>query len=77
MNTKEAIKCVKDKYESYDGEWCAGTKEVEKCYKEQDKVIGILKRGEKFEAMFNDIGKHRYTDIEMEKAEIKAKYFPK
>lgn len=44
--------------------------------KQIDKLIELLRCGEKYEAMFNDIGKHKYTDIEMEKCSIKADYFP-
>ena len=42
MNIKKAIKCIRDKYEAYDGEYCAGTKEINKCYKEQDEIIALL-----------------------------------
>ena len=48
MDIKTAIECVKDKYESYDSEWCAGTKEVDECYKEQNEIIALLKELEKY-----------------------------
>ncbi len=89
MNTKEAIQKVKDKYEGWQG-YARTQKEFDELGKERDKVIALLKRGEKYKAMWKKFKKFfnlmiafkRGTFEHLEKLEIfikdiEQKYFPK
>jgi len=54
MNTKGAIKKVEDKYEGWMG-WASSQEEVNKLGEERDKIIKLLKRGEKYKTMWGEL----------------------
>ena len=84
MNTKEAVEKVSNKYEGWQG-YARTQKEVDELGEERDRIIELLKRGEKFEVIFKKfvqfIFNWRYPishKVMRDKVrELRQKYFPK
>lgn len=54
MNTKEAIKKVRNKYEGWQG-YARTQKEVDQLGEERDEIIDLLKRGKEYEQMWEKV----------------------
>ena len=84
MNTKEAIEFLEIEYSNINPDYPLSAKTWEEKKKRYDEIIKLLKRGEKYEKMWEELeneGKnYSYSYIATTKwlmDNIKQKYFPK
>ena len=76
MDTKEAIERIENAYSVIESENWVGKEEKEVLENEKNNVITLLKQGEKFGKMWEEIQETEYpSDVDFSR--IEDKYFPK
>ncbi len=80
MKTKEAIETLNKFLESdlnFLGSHHVTIEEYKKLLAKRNEIIELLKRGEKYEEIYNEIYERSYRKCQIDMESVKQKYFPK